>query len=363
MRQAMTIVTTGALVLVGLVGCAQSEPSSSPTSQSSSSDFKACMVADQGGFNDKSFNQSSYEGLQKAVAELGIQAAEAETKTTAEIGPALATLVDQDCDLIVTVGVTLAAATRDSAQAHSDVDYALVDSTLTDANGTTLTLDNVRPLLFNTAEADFQAGYLAAATSQTGVVATFGGQAMPPVTLFMDGFVDGVTYYNQQKGASVRVLGWDKESQTGSFVGDFTNTEIGRQLTEDFIAQGADIVHPVAGLAGVGTLEAVRAAGDVYVIWVDSDGTLTNPEYSDIILTSVIKNLAEPVYDTIQLAQAGRFSAHAYVGDLENGGVSLAPFHDLADLVSADTQAELDQIKQDIIDGTIVVDSPSTPVS
>jgi basic membrane protein A len=360
-------VAIAALAILGLSACGQ--PTDTPTNTTSSdsagtstSEFKACMVSDQGGFDDKSFNQSGYEGLQRAKSELGVQTANIESQTDADFGPNVKNMVDQGCDIIVTVGFMLGDATRESATANPNVHYALVDSTLSDADGNPITLDNVRPLVFNTAEADFLAGYLAASVSQTGKVATFGGQNIPSVTIFMDGFADGVAYYNEQKNANVEVLGWDKASQTGSFVGDFENTNMGQSLSQGFIDQGADIIHPVAGPVGVGALAAAREAGNTYVIWVDADGAETNPEYSDIILTSVVKEIGAAVFDTIKTSQAGEFTAENYVGNLANGGVSLAPFHEFDSKISAETKAELEEIKQGIIDGTIKVESPSSPV-
>src|SRR5690606_5219236 len=114
-------------------------------------------------------------------------------------------------------------------------------------------LPNAKPILFNTAEAAFLAGYLAAGMTETGTVATFGGIQIPSVAIFMDGFSDGINKYNEDNpDANVQLLGWDKEAQNGSFSGDFENQSQGQTLTEQFIAQGADIIMPVAGPVGLG---------------------------------------------------------------------------------------------------------------
>ena len=116
---------------------------------------------------------------------------------------------------------------------------------------------------FDTAQAAFLAGYLAAGYSKSGKVATYGGLKIPPVTIFMDGFADGVAYYNQQKSKNVQVLGWDKATQNGTFAESFTDQDKGKALSDTFVAQGADVIMPVAGGTGLGT--AAAAAGDKYV--------------------------------------------------------------------------------------------------
>src|SRR5699024_7623900 len=123
-------------------------------------------------------------------------------------------------------------------------------------------IENVKPIVFNTAEAAFQAGYLAAGMTESGKVATFGGVKIPTVTIFMDGYWQGVQYYNKENGADVKVLGWNQKSQNGSFTGDFTDQSKGKTLTENFIRQGADIVMPVAGPVGLGAAAAAKSADD-----------------------------------------------------------------------------------------------------
>ena len=104
---------------------------------------------------------------------------------------------------------------------------------------------------FNTAQGGFLGGYLAAGMSKTGKVATYGGLNIPPVTIYMDGFWEGVQYYNKQKGKNVQVLGWDEANQKGgTFANSFTDANKGKQITQQFQQQGADIIFPVAGGTG-----------------------------------------------------------------------------------------------------------------
>ena len=172
--------------------------------------------------------------------------------------------------------------------------------------------------------------------SKTGVVATFGGGNQPPVTLFMDGFVDGVAKYNEVHGTAVRALGWDKAKQDGAFTGDFEDINKGKALAEGFIDQGADVILPVAGQVGEGATSAALERGGVSVIWVDSDGYESlAPEFRPVLLTSVLKNTQDAMVEIVGEVQDGSFSNEPYIGTLENGGVEIAPYHDLAPLVHA----------------------------
>ncbi|WP_443629956.1 BMP family lipoprotein [Arthrobacter rhizosphaerae] len=350
------VATAGAAALL-LTACGAPPEAGGPIA--TASDYAGCIVSDSGGFDDQSFNQSSYEGLKKAQADLGIKVNQVESKTNSDFEPNLNAMVTAGCDLTVTVGFLLGDATKKIATANPDSHFAIVDFAHDPA------ISNVKPIRYDTSQAAFMAGYLAAATTKTGTVATFGGIKIPTVTIFMDGYADGVKYYNEQKGKDVKVLGWDKAAQDGSFTGDFEKQDKGKQLTQNFLDQGADIVMPVAGPVGKGSaaaLKEAKAAGkDVKLIWVDSDGFLTAPEYKDIMLTSVMKEMGDAVENVVKEDKDGKFSNTPYVGTLANNGVLLAPFHDLESAVPAELKTELEQIKKDIVDGKLKVESAASP--
>lgn len=351
------VATAGAAALL-LTGCGAA-PTASSTATATASDYTGCIVSDSGGFDDQSFNQSSYEGLKKAEKDLGIKVNEAESKTNNDFEPNLRAMVTAGCDLTVTVGFLLGDATKAQAEANPNVHFAIVDF------GYDPAVANVKPIIYDTAQAAFLAGYVAAGTTKTGTVATFGGIKIPTVTIFMDGYADGVKYYNEKKGKDVKVLGWDKAKQDGSFTGDFEKQDKGKQLTQNFLDQGADIVMPVAGPVGKGAgaaLKEAKAAGkDVKLIWVDSDGFLTAPDYKDLMLTSVMKLMGEAVENVVKEDKDGKFSNTPYVGTLANEGVQLAPFHDMDSEVPAEVKTELEQIKKDIAAGTLKVESAASP--
>jgi basic membrane protein A len=318
-------------------------------------DFTGCMVTDVGGIDDRSFNEAADRGLTQAADELGIEKNVVESNAETDYTPNVEQLVQQDCDLIIGVGFLLSGTVGEAAAANPEETFALIDATTDEP------LDNVKPLLFNTAEASFLAGYLAAGMTESGTVATFGGIPIPPVTVFMDGFVDGVAHHNTEKGTDVKVLGWDKEAQEGTFTGDFQNQANGQTTTENFISQGADIILPVAGPVGLGAAAAAEASGSARLIWVDSDGYESAPQYGALFLSSVLKNIDAAVFTTTQEVIDGAYTSEPYVGTLENGGVGLAPFHDFEDEVPAELADELTALQEAIIAGEITVESPSSP--
>lgn len=329
-----------------------------PTTPAEEVDFKGCMVSDFGGFDDSSFNETSRNGLARAASELGIEEKDAESTDAGEYTGNVDAMIQEGCDIIFNVGFNLADVTQEAGEANPDQHFGLIDSGLAEP------LDNVKPILFNTHEAAYLAGYVAAGVTETGTVATFGGQPYPSVTIFMDGFVDGVTKYNEDKGTDVNVIGWDKETQKGSMTESFDEIGTGKTLAEDLINQGADVIMPVAGPVGEGALAAAsEAAGDVYVVGVDSDFFDSYEQYQDLILTSVLKAMDVAVFDTIESSLSGTFDATTYVGTLENGGVGIADFHNLSSAVSDELKAEVEALREQIVSGDLVIESPSaTPV-
>ena len=316
-------------------------------------DYTACLVSDSGGWDDKSFNQSAKEGLDKAVKDLGVKSKTAESKTDSDFTRNVEGMVGENCNLVMGVGFKLSDAISASAKDNADINYSLVDSTFKK------NLDNERALVFNTHEAAYLAGYAAAANSKTGKVGTFGGVQLPTVTIFMDGFADGVARYNKDKGANVQLIGWDKASQKGLFAETFEDKAKGTQIAEQLIQQGADVIMPVAGPGGLGAAAAAQHHAGTKIVGVDSDWYQSAPEYKDIVLTSVQKGIARAVYDTIKAGADGKFDKKPYVGTLKNGGVSLAPFHDFEGSLPAGLTGELDAIKKEIVEGKTVVTSKS----
>lgn len=348
-----------AVAALALSACAQAPAASTGPSAdgaASASDFTACMISDQGGFDDKSFNELSHDGLVQAEADLGIKTLEAESKSPDDFEPNISAMVAQGCNIIIPVGFMLADATEAAATANPDIDFAIVDY---DA----IKSDNVLGLNYDTAQAAFLAGYAAAGSTKTGTVATYGGANIPTVTIFMDGFANGVKYYNEKKGKDVKVLGWDVANPSaGSFVGDFENQTAAQQITEGFLAQNADIILPVGGPLYQGGAEAIKASGkQAYIIGVDSDLAARDANYASIVMTSITKAMDKSVVEAITQSVNGEFAGGTYTGTLENDGVGLADFGAFEANLPDGMTEELDQIRADIIAGKITDISPSSP--
>jgi basic membrane protein A and related proteins len=316
------------------------------------------MVTDTGGINDKSFNQSAWAGMQAAAAaNPKIQVKYLQSTTQSDYVPNINTFLGQKCGIIVTVGFLMAAATESAAKANPTQDFAIVDCSYASGCLTGAKESNIDQLTFNTVQDGFLGGYLAAGMSKSGKVATFGGMQFGTVTIYMDGYADGVAYYNQKHKTNVQVLGWNEQTQKGEFTGDFTNQTKGQTVTQTFISEGADVIFPVAGNVGLGAAKAVQQAnasgGKVSMEWVDVDGCVSAAQYCKYFLTSVTKGIATAVQTAVTSAQSGSFKGGTYVGTLANGGAVLSPFHDFASVIPASLQAELKTVQAGIQDGSI----------
>jgi basic membrane protein A len=327
--------------------------------------YKVGEVSDFGGVDDKSFNQSAWEGVQQANDELGTDGKFLESKTQSDYAKNIQQFVGEGVDMVITVGFAMGLDTATAAKANPDTLFAIVDNTYPDCFGpdavegktcgSATEMANVRGLMFQTDEAAMLAGYLAAGMTKTGKVATFGGLPFPTVTIFMKGMEAGVKYYNEKHGTTVEMLGWNTADGTGVFVNNFDSTDDGRKTAESFMQEGADIILPVAGPVGLGSAAVCKETGNCMLIGVDADFYLTAPEYKEVILTSVLKKIDVAVFDTIKSAMDGNFTGGTVTYALKDGGVDIAPFHDFDSQVSAELKAEIDQLKQDIISGAVTV--------
>ena len=359
--RAAVLATAMGLVLAACAAAPEEQPANTSkpgaTATAEPIDYKACIVSDAGGFDDKSFNQLSYEGTKRAAEELGAGFAEVQSDSETDFQGNIEAMVAEDCNTIVTVGFALSAATVESALANPDIGYVLIDDAAdNDFNGTK-DAENIKPLLYDTAQAAFLAGYLAAGYSTTGKVGTFGGQPYPTVTIFMDGFKQGVEYYNAQKGTAVEVIGWQGNDQ-GSFTGGFEANDTAKGIAAGIIDQGVDVLLPVGGPIYQSAMDAIADSGrDIALIGVDADLFVTDPSTEAIILTSILKAMDLSSYETIMAAGAGNFDPTAYVGTLENGGVGIAPLHNFESKVDPALVAEVEALQAAIIAGDVPVTS------
>jgi len=351
----IALVGTSAMLLAGCAAAPEA-----PSSSAEALDYLPCIVSDAGGFDDKSFNQLGFEGLTEAAAALGVETKSAESASETDFAPNLDSLVAAGCDLIVTVGFALSAATVTAATANPDVEFAIIDDAADNDFDGKVDAPNIKPILFDTSQAAFLAGYASASYSKTGVVGTFGGMNYPTVTIFMDGFAQGVAYFNEEKSKDVKVLGWDAAKPDAALMtGGFEANDTAKSVASSLIDQDADVIFPVGGPIFQSAGAAIVDSGkDVALLGADADVFETFPTYDDLYLTSVLKGMKPATAEVVTAAaEEGGFDATAYIGNLENDGVGIAPFHSFEDKIGADLQGELDAIKASIIAGDIKVTS------
>jgi len=348
------VVASAALVAAGC-GTPHSSAAAGGDDGGAAAPHRSCLVADTGGLGDQSFNQTAYEGEREAQAQYGWVPYALEAHSATDYGLDIDEFMSSErCDLIVVVGALL---TQQTGLAADQALYApvgaapqrfvLLDSELEPSRS------NVRSQTYQMDQVSFLAGYVAAATSSTHKVATFGGQNIAPVTDYMDGFVLGVQAYNGKQpppDPKVQVLGWDTSARTGTFIGTFSDQEQGRLAAAAFIAKGADVIMPVAGGAGFGAGQALLQQGSGYLVGVDSDWTKTAPQYKDIVLTSVLKKLDLSVVAAVGAVVAGTFAGGPVASDLKSGEIGLAAF---LPVVSPQVQGDVATLQAQIVAGTL----------
>lgn len=363
-RRLGTLLGSGALILGTLtVGVA-----ASTVSAGAAGSFKACVVTDTGGINDRSFNEAAYNGLLDAAKQnTSITPAYLSSTSSADYAPNIQSFISQGCGIIVTVGFLMDQATAAAAAANPNQNFAIVDDQPVNPS-TNAALPNVESLLYNTNQGAFLGGYLAAASSKSGVVATYGGVNIVPVTIYMNGFVAGVRYYNKVNHKHVKVLGWTPAkgncsltscSGKGSFVGNFTDTTAGKNLTTGFFASHADVVFPVAGSVGLGSIAAAKQAGKGHsVLWVDSDGCQTDKPDCGWLIGTVVKGVEASVKAAVLAAANGTFKGGVYTGTLKNNGTGLV-YGGIK--VPASLKAKINTIAAGIKSGKISVNPNNYP--
>ena len=333
---ALKTLSIAAVSARAFTGCAPATPSV---------DYKACAVSDEGSWNDKSFNESVYDGLTKAKDELGVEIADAESNSAEDFGPNLQAMVDAACDVTFAVGFNLVAAVNEAAKANPEMHFVTIDG-WSEGNA------NLKPVGYAMEQSSYLAGYAAAAYSTTKVIGTYGGMQIDAVTAFMDGFYYGAKAYEKETGTAVTVLGWDPVAKAGDFMGDFApNSGVSKTIAATQIEAGADVIFPVGGDQFGAVSEAISESGKPGVmVGVDKNIAVTSPEYADIVLTSVEKRMTAATFDIIkELSGGAEFSGDAYVGTLENDGTGLSD----STLISDELWTKLNELKAGIIDGSI----------
>lgn len=294
------------------------------------SGLKVGIVTDVGGVNDGSFNQSAWEGLQRAEKELGVQAKYQESHTDADYKPNIENFVDEDYDLIICIGYALADALKEESAAHPDVKFAIVDdASLADAK-------NVTSLMFEQAQVSYLAGYVAAKTTKKNTIGIVLGMATDLMHQFGYGYLAGAIDANP----GIKVLQTNANS--------FADTAAGKTAANNMVAQGADVIFQVAGGTGLGVIDGCKEAG-IWAIGVDSDQSSIAPK---TILTSAMKRVDNAVFDVTKELSEGKLEPGVKTYALADEGVDLAP---VTDNIDPTVLSEVEELKKKIISGEITV--------
>lgn len=303
-----------------------------------SSDELLCvgLVTDVGEIDDKSFNQSAWDGVRQAEAELGAKIDYIETKDAKDYANNIALFADQNYDVIVTVGFAMGEATVEAAATYPDVDFIGVDQ----FQGAEIT--NVAGLIFNEDQAGFLAGSLAAMLSESGkVAAVLGTDLVPPVVAFKEGYENGARYINPD----IELI---STFHPGGMDVAFTDPEWGATTAKQALDQGADVIFGAGGKTGNGALIEVAGADGTYCIGVDTDQWDTVPEAHPCLVSSAMKLIIPGVFDLIKASNDGAFPAGNFFGT-----VGLASFHDFEDDVPQEIKDRLTEIEASFQDGSL----------
>jgi len=337
----LSVLVIGSLLLAA---CAAKTEAPTEEEEDCSSDTMLCigLVTDVGEIDDKSFNQSAWEAVQQAEAEYSATINYVQTADAKDYMSNIELFANEDYDIIVTVGYALGEATLEAAQTYLEIDFIGIDQAGDD------TVPNFTGVLFEEDKSGFLAGVLAGMLTETNTVAAvLGTDIIPAVVLFKEGYEAGAVWANPD----VNVI---STYHPGGLDVAFTDPEWGATTAAQAIENGADVVFGAGGKTGGGALiEAANHEG-LFCIGVDSDQWLTVPEAHPCLVSSAMKLITPAVFELIGMSVDGTFP-----GGTHFGAVGLAPFHDLEALVTQDILDKIEEARQGLEDGSIVVEIPS----
>jgi basic membrane protein A len=294
------------------------------------------LVTDVGEVDDKSFNQSAWEGAQQVASELGAQVEFIETKDAKDYGANIALFGDDGYDVIITVGFAMGEATAEAAAKYPDINFIGVDQFQGEP------MDNLAGLIFNEDKAGFLAGALAGMLTESNTIAAvLGTDLVPPVVAFKEGYEAGAEYTNPD-------INLISTYHPGGMDVAFTDPEWGATTSKQALDQGADVIFAAGGKTGNGGLIETAGTDGAFCIGVDTDQWLTVPEAHPCLVSSAMKLITPGVFDLVELSTKGEFPPGNFIGT-----TGLAPFHDLDGDVSQEIKDKLAEIDAGLQDGSI----------
>lgn len=318
-----------------LVGCSSNPPTSdgnpSPTA-AGEKPLKIGVVFDEGGRGDKSFNDSAWEGIERAKKDFNLDVKAVESKFAKDYETNQDAFAEEGMDLVIVVGGSQESALQTVAPKYPKTNFAIVDG------GTQL--PNVRNLNFTEEQGSFLAGYLAGLVSKNGKIGFVGGKNIPLIKKFEVGYIAGAKTANPK----IEVL-------PAKYTESWVDVSEGKGAAALLFGQGADIVYHASGRCGLGVIAAAKDAGK-YAIGVDGNQDDIAPGH---VLTSMVKKVDVAVYDTIRDLKDRKFAAGTKVYDMKDGGVGLTDFAHTKDVIGADNLKKVEDIRAKIVSGAIMV--------
>jgi basic membrane protein A and related proteins len=314
------------------------------------SSIKVGLVTDIGGVNDQSFNQSAWEGVQKASTDMGFQAKFLESGQPSDYEMNIDALAAEGYNVIITVGPLMGDATALKAKQYPDIKFAIIDNAYSDGG-----LTNVTSLMFAEDQVGFLAGVLAGGMSKSGFVCSVSSLQTPASNRYMISFFEGATW---QAGPEMKFMNNFINIKTSdNNVPSSDDSTQGKETALKLIGNGCDVVFAIGGDAVNGALLAARE-NNLPAIGADIDEYNTDPEAQSALISSAMKNVDVAVYNYLKSVADGSVKAGISTGTLQNGGVGLAPFHDWDSKIPADLKVQIQQASDGIKDGSIKIDLP-----
>lgn len=337
-KKRLLALAAAAIMTVSLfAGCGSQKQGTGETSQAKK--IKVGLATDEGGLNDKSFNQAADMGIKKAATELkNVDYKAIESKKKDEYQPNLQALVDNNSDIVFGVGFQMGDAMTAIAKKYPDKKFAIIDSEVN--------AKNVVSLNFKEQEGSFLTGVIAGKMTKSNKIGFIGGKDFELINRFAAGYMAGAKTVNPNVQFDIR------------YAADFANPTKGEELATSMYNGGCDVIYHAAGGTGLGLFKATKAMtkpdNKLWAIGVDQDQAVTVPEYADVIVTSMVKRVDTATYDTVKSVADGKFEGgQSKVFGLKDKGVDIAGTSskntpkDVLDLV--------EKYRAAIVDGKITV--------
>lgn len=316
LKKFVTMTMIASLLTAGITGCTNKKNNDTTNNTNNNGEYSIAMITDVAGVNDHSFNQSAWEGLQKAEKDLGVKVKYLESKQDADYSTNVETLIDEEVDLIVGVGSKLAPTIEQASKDYPDQKFVIVDETYEKIPS------NVETVLFNAEQSAYLVGLIAGKMTKTNDIGFIGGMDISVINTFKYGYMAGVKTANS------------KCKLQSQYANSFTDQAKGKAIANQMISNGTDIIFIAGGDVGTGAIEAIKEANK-YAIGVDRDQSDLAPNN---VLTSAIKRVDIGVYETVKSFIECKFeggSSTTY--GLEQGAVGIP-----------DTTSKL--VPQDVLD-------------